>query len=243
MKQEEKTTLYHEKQFHKNSKDIVNDTFGKENAPPSFDKATADYYYPSTYSVPKEIDYNQLHWFPQLPTSPESPDFTPFNTEPFRPKDITNILSKSNKLSAPGPCGVTYRTLLKLETTHHILATYFNKVFMSGAHPPSWGESVVKPIHKKCATSVPSNFRMIALTGCIGKTYHWLLAAHLTKFLTANKLIDPTMQKAFLPGINDCIEHNIVMDEIVKDAKSRRKKLVIKLSLILKMPLGVFPTL
>ena len=128
-----------------------------------------------------------------------------------------------NKLAALGPCGITYCTLLKLETTHHILATYFNKVFLSGAHPPSWGESVVKLIHKKGATSVPSNFRMIALSGCIGNTYHLLLADRLTTFLTANKLIDPELQKAFLPGINGCIEHNIVMDEIVKDAKHRKK--------------------
>ena len=149
----------------------------------------------------------------------QSPHFTPFNTAPFKPRDIKSILSKANKKSAPGPCGITYNTLFKLEATHHILATYFNKVFMSGAHPPSWGESVVKLIHKKDATSLPSNFCMIALSGCIGKTYHLLLAERLTTFLTANKLVDPTLQKAFLPGINGCIEHNIVMDEIIKDAK------------------------
>ena len=152
-KQEEKNTAFHEKQFHRNrykySKDIVNGTFGKENAPPSYDKATADQFYSSTYSVPKDIDFTQLHWFPHLPTSPENPDCTPFNISPFKPRDIKRVLSKSNKSSAPGPCGITYRTLLKLETTHHILATYFNKVFMSGAHPTSWGESVVKLIHKK----------------------------------------------------------------------------------------------
>ena len=76
---------------------------------------------------------------------------------------------------------------------------------------------------QKGATSVPSNFRMIALSGCIGKTYHLLLAERLTTFLTANRLIDPTLQKAFLPGINGCIEHNIVMDEILKDARHRKK--------------------
>ena len=95
---------------------------------------------------------------------------------------------------------------------------------MSGAHPSSRGESVVKLIHKNGATSEPSNFRMIALTGCIGKTYHLLLAKRLTTDLTANKLVDPTLQKAFLPGINGVIEHNIVMDEIVKDAKNKKKK-------------------
>ena len=68
-----------------------------------------------------------------------------------------------------------------------------------------------------------SNFRMIALSGCIGKTYHLLLNDCLTTYLLCNKLIDPTMQKAFLPGINGCIEHNLVLDEVVKDAKNRKR--------------------
>ena len=58
---------------------------------------------------------------------------------------------------------------------------------------------------------------------CIGKLYHLILAERLTTFLTANKLIDPQLQKAFLPGINGCIEHNIVMDEVIKDAKHKNR--------------------
>ena len=61
------------------------------------------------------------------------------------------------------------------------------------------------------------------MSGCIGKTYHLILSERLTTFLTRNKLIDPTLQKEFLPGINGCIEHNLVMEEIVKDAKGRKK--------------------
>ena len=63
---------------------------------------------------------------------------------------------------------------------------------------------------------------MIALSGCIGKLYHLLLAERLTTYLTKNHLIDPELQKGFLPGINGCIEHNIVMEEIIKDAKKRK---------------------
>ena len=140
----------------------------------------------------------------------------PFDNSPIKPRDIKKVLSKAKKNSAPGPDGVSYGVLLKLESTHHILATLFNKVQSLGSAPPSWGESVVKLIHKKGATSDPSNFRMIALTGCIGKTYHLILAKRLTDYLTANNLIDSTMQKAFIPGINGCIEHNAIMEEAIK---------------------------
>ena len=69
----------------------------------------------------------------------------------------------------------------------------------------------------------PRNFRMIALTGTIGKCFHLILSERLSTYLTSNKFIDNSLQKAFLPGINGCIEHNIVLDEIVKDAKHNKK--------------------
>ena len=33
------------------------------------------------------------------------------------------------------------------------------------------------------------------------------------------------MQKAFLPGINGCIEHNAALDEIIKDARNKKRTL------------------
>ena len=50
-------------------------------------------------------------------------------------------------------------------------------------------------------------------------------AERLTTYLTKNNFIDPTLQKAFLPGINGVIEHNIVMEEIVRDAKAKNHTL------------------
>ena len=31
------------------------------------------------------------------------------------------------------------------------------------------------------------------------------------------------MQKAFLPGINGCIEHNMAMDEVIKNARIKKR--------------------
>ena len=64
---------------------------------------------------------------------------------------------------------------------------------------------------------------MILLTSSIAKTYHLLLAKKLTKFLTANNYIDEKVQKAFLPGINGTIEHNVVLEEIISQAKTNKK--------------------
>ena len=138
------------------------------------------------------------------------------------PKDVKKVLAKSNKNSAPGPDGISYGVLSKLDSCTHTLATLYSKVLAMGSAPPSWGESVVKPIHKKDDPSDPTNFRMISLTVCIGKTFHLLLADRLTSYLTSNHLVDPTMKKALLPGINGCIEHKATMEEIIMDDKLRK---------------------
>ena len=219
-----KTGAFQEQKFHKNkfkfAKEVSNGTFGEDNIQPTFSKTKGNEFYPATYSVPRQINLPDLHWFPPLP-----PLVSQFDNSPFKPKDVRNILSKCNKKSAPGPDGVSYSVLSQLDSCHHILATLFTKVHEYGAPPPSWGESVVKLIYKKGDPSDPTNFRMIALSGCIGKTYHLLLNARLTDFLLKNNFIDPTMQKAFLPGINGCIEHNAALDEIIKDARNKKRTL------------------
>ena len=93
---------------------------------------------------------------------------------------------------------------------------------MTGAAPLSWGESIIKLIHKKGTTEDPSNFRPIALSNTIGKTFHLILAKRTTDYLTKNGLFDPTVQNAFLPGISGCTEHNTVMEEIIRDIKHRK---------------------
>ena len=192
---------------------------------PQFDKVTADQYYQSTYSNPKVIDLSTLHWFPRLPVDPDDDTFKAFSMEPFKPRDIRSLLMNCNKNSSPGPDGIPYSILLKLPAIHHTLATLFTKVLHSGLPPKSWSESVIKLIHKKGDTKDPSNFCMIKLTNCTGKLYHLLLSRRFTSFLTENNYIDAKMQKAFLPGINGCIEHNMSLDEIVKDAKHKKKTL------------------
>ena len=55
---------------------------------------------------------------------------------------------------------------------------------------------------------------MVSLTSSIAKTNHFLFAKRLTKFLTA---------KAFLPSINGRIEHNVILEDIISQAKTNLK--------------------
>ena len=64
---------------------------------------------------------------------------------------------------------------------------------------------------------------MIALTSCVGKIFHQIVADRIEKFAISNNLIDPAMQKAFLKGINGCTENNQVIHELLSDAKKKNK--------------------
>ena len=100
---------------------------GKEQVQPSFTKISADTFYPHTYSTPRTINLPDLHWFPPILTTPDTEGFVSFDNSPIKPRDIRKVLSKANKNSAPGPDGVSYGVLLKLEI--HISESNFVPLF------------------------------------------------------------------------------------------------------------------
>ena len=146
-----------------------------------------------------------------------------FDMGPIKPKDIKNILRKKSSDSSPGPDGITYRLLKRLPTTHHFMATLFNKALESGTPPSSWAESNVVLLHKKGDTSVPANFRMMALSSCTGKIFHQIIADRLHDFIINNDLVNTEFQKAFLKGKNGCVEHNQVLHEIISHSKANNR--------------------
>ena len=66
---------------------------------------------------------------------------------------------------------------------------------------------------------------MIALTSCVGKLYHQLLANRIIDFLTTNKLLDSGTQKAFIPKVNGCVEHGYVLQEAIAHSRQKKKTL------------------
>ena len=64
---------------------------------------------------------------------------------------------------------------------------------------------------------------MISLTSCVSKVFHQILANRLVSYMTENRFIDPSVQKAFINGINGCVEHNQVLQEIISHSKSNKR--------------------
>jgi hypothetical protein len=222
-----KTTAHQEHLFNKNRyeffKQVVRGEYGKTNATPAFSKEEADTHYKSTYEAHIVTDFSKLNWFPLLHTHPGMTDYTSFDMSVIRPKDVSNVLKSSNHKSSPGPDGIPYGVLSNMKSTHGVLATLFTCVLKHGAPPPSWSESIIKLIHKKGDLKDPSNFRPIALSNTIGKTFHLIMSRRTTDYLISNKFVDPKVQKAFLPGISGCTEHVTVMSEIIQHIKHKKR--------------------
>ena len=132
-------------------------------------------------------------------------------------------MAKKDKTSAPGYDDIIYEYLLNMPYVHKVLATMFTRIRDQGIAPDIWGESKVKLIYKAGSTDQSSNFRMIALTSNIAKLYHTIEAQITLDFMTGNKYLDPTAQKAYLDGVNGCVEHITVVQEIIDHAVNSKK--------------------
>ena len=140
----------------------------------------------------------------------------PFDMSPVTPSIVRNVLCKCLNGSTPGPDGISYYHLKSLHCTHHFLATLFSKIlFTSHIAPSSWCSAKLILIHKKDDKSCPSNFRPIALTSTIGKVFHRIISRRLETYRLSNNLVDPSIQKGFLSGIDRVVEHILSLNSII----------------------------
>ena len=166
-----------------------------------------------------------------------------FDLSPITSSIIKRLLKRYKKPSAPGMDKITYGQLRNLPTCHHFLATLYTKIMRESMEAPSqWGQGEIILIHKKSDQSTPSNYRPIILSSTISKLFHKILALRMERFCLANKIINPSIQKDFLSGVNGTMEHIFTLTSvIIMPEKMTYHSL--SLLLILRMCLGQFPTL
>ena len=144
-----------------------------------------------------------------------------FDDSPITPSGIKAVLKKCSSSSTPGVDGISYAILKRLPSCHHFLATLFSKILLeSNEAPPVWCSGKIILVYKKGDNSDPGNFRPIALTSTIGKLFHKFLAYRLERFCLTNDIIDSSIQKGFLKGINGTMEHIFSVTSIIEHAKS-----------------------
>ena len=215
----------YKKNFYKFAKETTKGTYGKERKSPSYSKEEADQFYKQKYSKSVNIDTEKLDWFPKVST-PE----IPYNLNPYNSEDIVATLKNKTQDSAPGDDEIVYKFLTQLPSTHKFLATLFTSIRDSGEAPEVWGSSKIVLILKdedNENTHDPTTFRMISLTANVGKLYHTLEASRSISYMIMNKFLDPSAQKAYINGINGCVEHVQVVQEVIQHAKANHKTVYI----------------
>ncbi|GBN36259.1 hypothetical protein AVEN_233547-1 [Araneus ventricosus] len=98
----------------------------------------------------------------------------------FRMFELEKALSQT-RVTSPGPDGITYNMLLHLDANllFHLLRL-FNRIWSEQSFPAQWYEAVVVPILKPGKTPTnPFNYRPIALTSCLCKTFERMVNARL----------------------------------------------------------------
>ena len=150
---------------------------------------------------------------------------------PFTQAEILRVIKKMKSASVPSPFDrIGYVVFKKWSALIPALVDIFNLCSAHTTVPHQWKTAAIKLIAKGPAAedaSNPSNFRPIALTPCIGKVFTTLLRNRWLKFMLLNKYFDTTLQKAFMPSISGCTEHQLKLCSVLSEAQRNHKALAV----------------
>ena len=118
--------------------------------------------------------------------------------------------------------GLPYLVWKMMPFFRDLLLELLVKVWETRTVPKSWQIAMIVLLAKSEDVSLPECMRPIALTNCDGKVFFTFVQQRLTRFMTANGLIDRSVQKAFMPRVSGCVEHNQLLWDALKDAKMRQ---------------------
>jgi ribonuclease HI len=156
-------------------------------------------------------------------------NFTSDNSEsynqPFSLSELQTAL-KSAHDSAVGPDNVHYQMLKHLpESALVALLDIFNNIWLTGKLPTTWSEATVIPVPKPGKDHTdPGNYRPIALTSCVCKTFERVVNARLVWFLEKNKIFTE-FQSGFRKQRNTN-DHLIRLESFIREGFVRREHVV-----------------
>ena len=194
------------------------------NIAPSFDAVRAHSFSEVYHSDPQI--FSQPDWLPSPPAPQVEMDCSPFSIQ-----EVSQVLKRIKATSAPSPFDrVGYIVFKKCPALIPALVSLFNLCWVLSGVPHQRRTAAIKLIPKGPAAenaSDPANFRPIVLTPCVGKIFTTLLRNWWLKFMLLNKYFNPSLQKAFLPNIPGCTEHQLKLSSILNEAQGKHKALAV----------------
>ena len=145
--------------------------------------------------------------------------------QPFSMAELCDAIHKAHD-SATGPDNIHYQLLKNLpESALDTLLRAFNDSWTTGQFPPAWSEATIIPIPKpgKDPTD-PGNYRPIALTSCLCKTFERLVNYRLVWFLEKNKIF--TEYQSGFRKSRSTTDQLVRLESYIREAFVRREHVV-----------------
>ena len=149
----------------------------------------------STISYNSSSRHYSTNFLPNI-TAAEKQDiqFPPADEESYNlPISLSELKNSINAAHDSSPCPdfIHYQLLKHLpQSSLIILLNLLNKYWLSDTLPPTWLKATVIPIPKPEKDSTnPNNYRPIALTSCLCKTFERIINNRLMWYLERHNLI------------------------------------------------------
>ena len=142
-------------------------------------------------------------------------------------RELTQKLKKTRSKSAPGPNGVPYVVYKRCPKIAEIMFKYLRGLWIKNQISDTWKEAEGVLIPKEEGASDISKFRTISLLNVEGKLFFAMKAKRLLDFLLDNNYIDTAIQKGGIPGVSGCLEHTALLSQLIQEAKTEKKNLVV----------------
>lgn len=145
---------------------------------------------------------------------------------PFTLNELSYALQDIRKHTAPGPDGVTYSALSRLNESARLrLLEFYNTSFLTGTLPAEWKQAKIVPVLKPGRSPLDlGSFRPIALTSCICKVMERMILARMSWFLE-HKSLYPKEMAGFRAG-RSAVDNVIELLSSVEQGLHERKTTV-----------------
>ncbi|CAB0033878.1 unnamed protein product [Trichogramma brassicae] len=153
-----------------------------------------------------------------------TPDSTEHLCRPIGIGEVHACLGRRAN-SSPGLDGVTYADLKKADPGSRVLAALFDAVWRTEGVPSCWSESNTILPYKKGDPGDISNWRPISFADTVPKLFAAVLADRVKEWAVTNAVYSKS-QKGLLQ-FEGCFEHNFILQEIRRDAKDRKREVVV----------------
>ena len=153
--------------------------------------------------------------------------FVEFNNNPPSWGEFNKRLQKTRSKSSPGPNGVPYLVYKRCPGLARLLHSYLRGMWKNNEMSESWRKAEGIFIPKEDGATLVEKHRTISLLNVEGKLYFALRADRLVAYALANKYIDTSIQKGGVPSVSGCMEHTAILSQLIREAKTEKKGLVV----------------